>query len=187
MEKTGCCVTIIGPMYAGKTTTLINISRDCKKKGQLVLGFKPKKDDRYGLDSNFHSHDGDVESCILIENTDEILIDANYNDANVIIIEEAHFFDENIVTNIERMIDDGKYIICSGLSGSYKRRTIGSIANIIALSSTITQLYAKCELCTETTLAPFTSKISGEHGTDIEVGGKNTYIPVCEKHFNQYD
>lgn len=187
MENPGCCVTIIGPMYAGKTTTLINISRDCRKKHQKILGFKPRKDNRYGIDANFYSHDGDSEPCTLIDNTDEILIDERYNDTQVIIIEEAHFFDNNIVTNVEQMIKDGKHIIVSGLSGSYKRRSIGSISDLIALSSTVTQLYAKCELCTETTLAPFTIKIAGEHGTDIEVGGKSTYIPVCEKHFNQYD
>lgn len=183
----GCCATILGPMYAGKTTALIRISRDCKNKGKNVLACKPRKDNRYGNDSNFHSHDGDKEECILIDTTDDIVNHSNYLKSHVILIEEAHFFGEDIVTNVERFIEEGKYVVVSGLSGSYKRRIIGHMGDLIALSHSIHQIYAKCELCDTFTHAPFTAKIAGSHETDIEVGGKSTYIPVCNKHFIMYD
>lgn len=180
------CVSIIGPMFAGKTTADIRILRDCKKRGIEALGFKPACDNRYGVESVFHSHDNDTEECTLITDIQQILDHPKYNVAKVIVIEEAHFFNSHILDVIDRMMNDGKKVVISGLSGSYKQRNIGYMGDITAMSDKIIQLFATCEFCEEVTSAPFTAKISGGHSA-IEVGSKETYKPVCRKHFKQYD
>jgi thymidine kinase len=184
-HESGYCASIIGPMFAGKTTADIRILRDCRKRGVKALGFKPKCDTRYGRDSVFHSHDNDTETCITITNISEILAHCEYNDAKVIIIEEAHFFNQDILLVIDTMMSNKKMVVVSGLSGSYLQRCIGCMGDIIAMSDTVIQLFATCEYCDTVTNAPFTAKICGGDGI-IEVGSKETYVPTCRKHFIKY-
>jgi thymidine kinase len=184
--ESGYCASIIGPMFAGKTTADIRILRDCRKRGIKALGFKPTCDTRYGDGAVFHSHDNDTESCILIDDIQEVLANPDYNEAHVIIIEEAHFFDNSILNVIDQMMIDKKKVVISGLSGSYQQKCIGSMANIMAMSDSIIQLFATCEYCDTITNAPFTIKVNGSH-TALEVGSKEIYKPVCRKHFTKYD
>ena len=181
----GYCSSIIGPMFAGKTTAIIRILRDCRKRGVKALGFKPECDTRYGVESVFHSHDNDTETCALISDILQILSHPEYNETKVIVIEEAHFFDRNILNVLKTMMIDKKMVVVSGLSGSYQQKCIGHIGDIIAMSDSITQLFATCEFCETITNAPFTVKISGRNEI-IEVGSKETYKPTCRKHFVKY-
>jgi len=180
------CTSIIGPMFAGKTTANIKIKRDCEKANIRVLGFKPRCDIRYGIESVFHSHDNDTEKCEVIDDINEVLIHPEYKETKVIILDQGHFYGPSILTVVEQMIIDKKYIVVSGLSGSYKQRSIGYIGDIIALSDTVHLMRATCEYCEEVTDAPFTIKFQGGN-SDIQVGSKESYKPVCRKHFCKYE
>lgn len=184
-SESSFCVSIIGPMFAGKTTANIRILRDCRKKGVNVLGFKPQCDNRYGVESVFHSHDNDVESCEVITGINDILEHPNYNETRVIVIEEAHFYSPDIINVIDTIMHDNKLLVVSGLSGSYSQRSIGSMADIIAQSDSVVQLCATCEYCEEITKAPFTIKHSGDN-SQIQVGSKEMYAPVCRKHLQKH-
>ena len=175
------CVTITGPMFAGKTSALINIIRDLKKNKISYIVFKHAIDVRYE-DNKICSHDRDTEQCISITEPINILQHEYYNKADVIIIEEVQFFNDTILTTIDQIKCDGKKLILSGLSGSFKQKAIGHMGDIYAKSEQIVQLSAICHYCTNMTPAHFTAKISGTDDV-IEVGN-DIYKPVCQYHYN---
>ena len=94
-EKNAQLRVICGPMFSGKTKTLIRVINEYKAIGKKVFVFKPKIDDRYAEDEII-SHDKDVTKAVNISRPIEIF-DYHLN-ADVIAIDEVQFFDDAIVT-----------------------------------------------------------------------------------------
>ena len=104
-----------------------------------------------------------------------------YNNSNVIMIDEAQFFPDlfDFVTNA---IDvDNKEIVIAGLDGDYKRQPFGDILKLIPHSDNIIKLKARCNLC-DMENAIFTKRIV-DSNKQFLVGGSESYIPVCRKHY----
>lgn len=180
----GHCHLVIGPMFAGKTSTLIKIFRDSINSKLVVSAYKHLFDDRYDNAMNLCTHDRDTIQCTPIKSTSEIFNDLSYNDTDVIIIDEAHFFDYTIVDDLHRMIKDKKSVVVAGLSSDYKMKPFGYIPDICSMCDSKTELVATCSFCEEDTPASFTARIIGSDNV-VEVGSDN-YKPVCRAHHYQY-
>ncbi|CAI9087155.1 OLC1v1021153C1 [Oldenlandia corymbosa var. corymbosa] len=173
---------IVGPMFAGKTTTLLRRIKNESSNGRKVAVIKSSKDSRYALDS-IVTHDGEKLPCWplpdLLSFRQKIGIEA-YNQLQVIGIDEAQFF-EDLYDFCRRAADhDGKTVIVAGLDGDYLRRSFGSVLEIIPLADTVTKLTARCELCSKR--AFFTLRKTQETETEL-IGGAEVYMPVCRKHY----
>jgi thymidine kinase len=181
MSSSGYLYLITGPMFAGKSSKLIRLIRNFKSKDIPILVLKHSLDTRYdGLDS-ICSHDKIKEPCQSTDNLDKYLTHPDYYTAQVIVIEEAQFFGEDIVRFCEKAIDeDGKYLIVTGLSGDYKRKPFGFMPQIESLAQEKEMLYADCHICK--VRAPYTAKICGSNET-VDVGQGDKYQPVCLAHW----
>lgn len=180
--KDGYIHLIIGPMFSGKSTHLINIIRRFKSINESILVVKHSYDKRYNSgDSYISSHDEVKEDCISCYKLSEINED-NYNNASVIIIEEAQFFDDLLEFTKHASDIDKKYIIVCGLNGDYMRRPFGNILDIMPLANKIEKLHAYCSICSDMTPADYTLRLNNNKDL-ILVGNKDNYIPVCRKHY----
>lgn len=177
----GQCHVIFGPMFAKKTTHLIKMYRDFTNENVNVKAFKHSSDVRYEVDK-LCTHDHDTIPCISILRTNEIFLQPDYDLIKNIIIDEAHFFDESIIDDLHKILNDGKNVIIAGLSGDYRMKPIGKMSEIISMSELKTSLVSKCSYCNID--AHFTAKIKGSHEI-IEVGF-DIYKPVCRKHHSEY-
>lgn len=177
----GLCHLVLGPMFAKKTTRVIMYKRRLDKKGTKTLIFKHFSDMRYDNGTQVTSHDQDSEHCIPIHNTAEIFTNEEYKSSSVIIIEEAQFFEKELVEDCRRIVnEDGKYLIVSALSGDYKMRPFGHVHELICIANSVEMATSCCEYCEEVVDANYTLKISGNNN-QIEVG-VDKYVPVCRKH-----
>jgi thymidine kinase len=185
LDSEGYLYLIIGPMFAGKSSTLIRLIRKFKSKQIPILILKHSFDTRYDGLNNICSHDKITEPC---QNTDNLLKYINsdeYKKAQVIVVEEAQFFEKDLIEFCKQAVDhDNKYVIVTGLSGDYKRKPFGQILNLIPLANQVELLEAYCYFCKGCIPAHFTTKISGTNET-IEVGIGDIYKPVCRKHYNK--
>lgn len=181
----GYLYLIIGPMFAGKSSKLIRLIRNFKLKQVPILVLKHSFDNRYDGLNNICSHDKISEPC---QNTDNLLKYINVDDykkAQVIVVEEAQFFGEDLIEFCKQAVDvDNKYVIVTGLSGDYKRKPFGQILNLVPLADQVELLEAYCHFCEGCIPAHFTAKISGTNET-IEVGVGDIYKPVCREHYNK--
>ncbi|XP_024983867.1 thymidine kinase a-like [Cynara cardunculus var. scolymus] len=172
---------IVGPMFAGKTTTLLHRMKSESSNGRNVAIIKSSKDTRYGLDS-IVTHDGEKLPCWPLEALssfkERIGIEA-YHKLEVIGIDEAQFFDDLYDFCIKAADHDGKTVIVAGLDGDYLRRSFG-VLDIIPIAESVTKLKARCELCGKP--AFFTLRKTEETEREL-VAGADVYMPVCRKHY----
>ncbi|CAH9112081.1 unnamed protein product [Cuscuta epithymum] len=165
LTKQGEIHVILGPMFAGKTTTLLQRIKAESVNGRSIAIIKSDKDNRYGMDSVV-THNGERMPCWpLLE---------------VIGIDEAQFFKDLYEFCSKAADHDGKTVIVSGLDGDYLRRRFGSVLDIIPIADTVTKLTARCGLCGDH--AHFTLRKTDETKTEL-IAGADVYMPVCRKHY----
>ena len=136
-------------------------------------------DKRYGTD-RIISHDKSETKCTQIELLMSVIDTDEYKDAEIIAIEEGHFF-KDLYEFILISLGNSKKIYVAGLSGDYKMMPIGDILRLIPMCDSVTKLSALCLECSDGTEAHFSKRIH-KNKEQILIG-TNEYIPVCRLHF----
>ena len=178
-EKNAQMRVICGPMFSGKTKSLIRVINEYKAIGKKVLVFKPKFDDRYAEDK-IVSHDKDTTNAYNISRPVEIF-DYHLN-ADVIAIDEVQFFDESIAVVCNKLAQEGKTVIVAGLDLDYKAQPFGSMPKLLAIANEIIKLNSICTFCSGP--ARFSHRISKDEDTII-LGGKDKYVPLCRSCYRE--
>lgn len=171
---------IIGPMFSGKSTELIRRIRLLQKIEKKVLVIKPIIDSRYNQ-SKITSHNYESVECKILEKLNEIS-DEEVIKYNTIVIDEGQFFSD-LVPTVTKWIDSFYIdIIVGGLDGDFQRQPIGTILNLIPHADQCYKLNSLCNICKDGTEAPFSFRLVNSEDK-VLVGGSESYIPVCRKHF----
>lgn len=142
-EENGWIEVITGCMFSGKTEELLRRTRRAELAGHEVQLFKPAVDDRYG-ETEIGSHDGSSRTAKVIENTEEL--DSN---AYVIGIDEANFFDQDLVEEVERLAENGHRIIISGIDSTFRGEPFQPVPELMATAEFVDKLNAICVKCGE--------------------------------------
>ena len=175
---------IIGPMFSGKSTELIKHANRYISIGKNVLAINHKINNRYGS-SKITTHDNKVfENCIIIDKLADVhrFYRQQFNESDIIIIEELQFFKDGF-DFIKKTVDTtGKTVITAGLSGDFIREAFGDVLKLIPYADSLTQLSAYCKKCGDGTLANFTKRSINDNNV-ILVGTSSQYEAVCRKHY----
>jgi thymidine kinase len=147
--------------------------------GQKVEIFKPTVDTRYDEESVV-SHDENKILSTPVEASSNILILAN--DAQVIGIDEAQFFDLELVNVCNQLAGLGKRVIVAGLDMDYRGRPFGPIPNLMAIAEYVTKVHAICMNCGS--LANHSHRIV-ESEKLVELGETSEYEPLCRACFSE--
>lgn len=175
---------IIGPMFSGKSTEIIRRVRLLQKIEKVVLVIKPKIDTRHAHDK-ITSHNFETMDCIVLARLDE-LSDEFITKHHTIVIDEGQFFPD-LKETIIRWIDClSLNIIIGGLSGDFQRKPLGQILDLIPHADQCYKLNSLCNICKDGTKAPFSLRLV-ESSDTVLIGGAESYIPVCRKHFIELD
>lgn len=168
---------ILGPMFSGKTSRLIEIHKQYVFCNIAVCVINHSIDDRY--DSQLMStHDKIKIPCIKTSTLLDLLVQPELQDAKVILINEGQFF-ADLNAFVRLMLDQGKTIYVCGLDGDFERNKFGQLLDLIPLCDKVSKLTSLCGLCKNGTLGIFSKRISSE--TEQTVVGADNYIPVCRK------
>ena len=170
---------IIGPMFSGKTSFLIEIYKQCKFCNIDVTVINHSIDNRYD-DNLLSTHDKKMIPCIKTNKLKEIW---NTNEdkiieSNVILINEGQFFDYLFEVDFDMLKHEKKIYVC-GLDGDFEHKKFGQILELIPLCDKVTKLTSLCSICKNGNLGIFTKRISNEK--EQTVVGSDNYIPVCRK------
>jgi len=174
-KDTGWIEVITGCMFSGKTEELIRRLRRAQIAKQKVKIFKPKIDSRYSSNS-IVSHNEQSLPSILIEDIDEL--PEKTDDAQVIGIDEAQFFSENIVSICNKLALEGKRIIIAGLDQDYTGKPFEPMPQLLAVAEYITKQHAICVICGNP--ADKTQRKSTE-SERVLVGAAEIYEARCRK------
>jgi thymidine kinase len=171
---------ILGPMFSGKTTRLIQEYRKRTYIQESVSVINYAEDIRYDA-TQLSTHDKVMIPCIQTLHLRSIL--DKIESANTILINEGQFFDDLYDIVIELVENKHKNVFIFGLDGDFTRGLFGDIYRLIPLCDTLEKLSALCSQCRDGTLAIFSHRITGEQ-QQVSIGSDN-YIPLCRKCYGQ--
>lgn len=172
-ERRGWIEVICGSMFSGKTEELIRRLKRVRIAGLRVEIFKPKIDTRYDA-QNIVSHDENAILSTPIDNSQTILLLANAVD--VVGIDEAQFFDDQIADVCEQLAHRGIRVIVAGLDMDYQRKPFGQMPQLLAKADYITKLHAICVRCGQ--IANYSYRKTAQDG-QVLLGEKDLYEPRC--------
>src|SRR5437868_10406551 len=136
-ERRGWIEVICGSMFSGKTEELIRRLRRVEIANQRAEIFKPSVDMRFD-DIKIVSHNENKIRSIPVDSARSILPLAN--NVDVVGIDEAQFFDDQITGVCEQLALNGIRVIVAGLDMDYQRRPFGQVPNLLAVADYITKL-----------------------------------------------
>jgi len=132
-------------MFAGKSEELIRLARRALYAKKRVQVFKPAIDDRYD-EAMVVTHMGVRHEAVPVRTVIELESQVSAN-TQVVLIEEAQFFDDGIVDLAVRLADAGKHVILAGLDQDFRRQPFGPIPRLLALADEVIKLRAICMKC----------------------------------------
>ena len=176
-KNSGWIEVICGPMFSGKTEELIRRLVRAQFAKQKVAIFKPKTDNRYS-DDYIVSHNKRKIKSIILDSSKQI--DDYKNKADVFGIDEAQFFDENLISVCNNLAKSGKRVVIAGLDKDYAAKSFGPIAKLMVDAEYVTKVNAICMVCGDP--ASFTQRISTEKDL-VVVGETDKYEARCRKCF----
>ncbi|MCP9199224.1 thymidine kinase [Gramella sp. BOM4] len=140
-EQFGWIEVICGSMFSGKTEELIRRLKRAKFAKQNVEIFKPAIDTRYD-EEMVVSHDSNEIRSTPVPSAATIRILADGCD--VVGIDEAQFFDAEIVTVCNDLANQGIRVIVAGLDMDFKGNPFGPMPNLMATAEYVTKVHAVC-------------------------------------------
>ena len=180
-ERRGWIEVVCGSMFSGKTEELIRRLKRAKIANLRVEIFKPKIDTRYD-ETNIVSHDENAILSTPIENSQTILLMAN--EVDVVGIDEAQFFDDQLPEVCEQLATRGLRVIIAGLDMDYLRKPFGQMPHLLAKADFITKLHAICVKCGH--IANYSYRKTTQDG-QVLLGEKDIYEPRCRNCYEHKD
>lgn len=177
-HKKGWIEVICGSMFSGKTEELIRRINRAKIANLKVEIFKSAVDTRYH-ETEIVSHNSNTIQSTPVESSLHILL--MMQDADVIGIDEAQFFDDEIVYVCETLAQKGVRVIIAGLDMDYLGKPFGPMPGLMAIAEYVTKVNAICMVCGD--LATHTYRKSSENSL-VMLGEKDSYEARCRKCFN---
>ncbi len=177
--RRGRIEVICGSMFSGKTEELIRRMKRAKFARQRVEIYKPAIDTRYS-EEDVVSHDSNSIASTPVSSSASLLLLAE--NAEVVGIDEAQFFDEGLVDVCDRLANAGKRVIIAGLDMDFKGIPFGPMPALFAIADDVAKVHAICVRCGE--LARISHRIvKGE--SRVLLGEKDEYEPLCRSCYNE--
>ncbi|MEA5018386.1 MAG: thymidine kinase [Erysipelotrichaceae bacterium] len=186
--RDGYLEVIAGCMFAGKTEELIRRIKVLEFAKKRVLVFKPAIDNRYSQ-TKVVSHAGSFVDSIVVEKAKDIL-DFVSDDVDVVAIDEAQFFEHDIIYVCDILCAMGKRVMAAGLDTDFRVEPFGAMADLITSAEFVMKLTAVCTKCG----APATRTqriVNGEpanyNDPIIMVGASESYEARCRHCYEMLD
>ena len=177
-ELGGSIEVICGSMFSGKTEELIRRLRRAQIARLKVGIFKPRTDNRFH-ETDVVSHDANSIPSTPVDTSSAILLLAS--DVQVVGIDEAQFFDEELPNVCNILANRGVRVIVAGLDMDFKGKPFGPMPALMAIAESVTKVHAVCVKCGNPALYSF--RTVPDAGT-ILLGEKESYEPRCRVCYN---
>ena len=185
---------ILGPMFSGKTTQLIDVYKKYTYIGKNVITLNYYEDTRYDQ-TMLSTHDKIMIPCIQTSRISDVwnnkiineingeIINGEIRNADVILINEGQFFEDLYECVIDMVENHNKIVYICGLDGDFKRNRFGKILDLIPYCDKIFKLHSLCSICKNGKSEIFSHRLTDE-SSQVVIGATN-YIPLCRTCYNK--
>ena len=178
-EQKGQIEVICGSMFSGKTEELIRRLTRARLAKQQVEIFKPSVDTRYHETHVVSHNETSIRSTPVSFAGDILLLSGT---CDVVGIDEAQFFDEEIVRVVQLLANQGKRVILAGLDMDFEGKPFDPMPKLMAVAEYVTKVHAICMQCGD--LAAFSYRLSAAT-EKVMLGEKDSYEARCRKCFHE--
>jgi thymidine kinase len=175
----GWIEVICGSMFSGKTEELIRRLNRARIAKQKVEIFKPRTDTRYD-EINVVSHDANSIISTPVETASQILLYAE--EVDVVGIDEAQFFDSDLMAVCNFLANKGVRVIVAGLDMDFQGNPFGPIPSLMATAEYVTKVHAICMRCGN--LAQYSHRTTANQNL-VVLGEMDSYEPLCRKCYTE--
>mgnify|MGYP005666682909 FL=1 len=173
----GTIEVICGSMFSGKTEELIKRIKKVEFSKQKFIVFKPKIDSRNPKEKIVSHAKNEISSKIVEKAKDIFNSGKNFE---VVAIDEAQFFDQDLVLICNKLANNGIRVIVAGLDMDYKGNPFGPMPNLMACAEKVTKVHAICVETGEKANYSFRKSINEDL---VMVGEKKEYEPLSRTAF----
>lgn len=178
-KKAGWIEVVCGSMFSGKTEELIRRLKRARISKQKVEIFKPKVDTRYH-EEDVVSHDSNAIQSTPVESAAQILL--YVEDVEVVGIDEAQFFDDEIFNVCNQLAERGIRVIVAGLDMDFQGKPFGPMPGLMAAAEYVTKVHAICIECGA--LAQFSHRTVRD-SKQVMLGETESYEPLCRSCYQE--
>lgn len=178
-SQRGWIEVICGPMFSGKSEELLRRIGLLKFAEVKFILFTPTTDTRSGT-KKARSRDGRIIESIAVQSSRQIIdeINKSTDDIQVIAIDEAQFFDEELPEVCNYLANNEYIVMVAGLDMDSWGRPFNTMMKLLVYAEEVTKLKAICTNCGAS--ASFTGHIRPRPmDAQILVGDKNEYTAHC--------
>lgn len=175
MQRFGRIEVVCGSMFSGKTEELIRRMKRAVFAHQKVMIFKPAIDTRYDVE-NVVSHDRNSIQSTAVEKAITILEQATNID--VVGIDEAQFFDNDIVKVCNTLANQGVRVIVAGLDMDFEGVPFGPMPALCAIADDVAKVHAICVKCGN---LAYVSHRLVQAKEQVLLGEQIKYEPLCRE------
>lgn len=165
---------ILGPMFSGKTSELVEIYY---KNPDNTVAINYLGDQRYD-EKKLSTHDKKMIDCIQATKLTDLIQHTEIINKNIILINEGQFFPDLIDFVTDMVENKYKTIYVCGLDSDFQKNKFGNILDLVPISDKVKKLQGKCAECYYNN-SIFSHRISQEDN-QIVIGSDN-YKPLCRK------
>ena len=174
--------TIVGAMFAGKTSELLKRILWAKHQNKKIIVIKPSLDDRYS-NEKIITHNDLSHKCYAMNDWPTTLKKFTFekSEVDMVFLDEIQFMDtKHTLNNVEIILNKGIDVVCAGLDQDSRGKPWETSSMLLGLSDKIVKIYGFCNVCGIEATKTF-RKIEG--GERTQVGAANIYEPRCLKHW----
>ena len=174
--------TIVGAMFAGKTSELLKRILWAKHQNKKIIVIKPSIDNRYS-NNKIITHNDLSHDCYSMNSWEKTKKDFNFKKENVdvVFLDEIQFMDtDETIKNVEAILNNGIDVYCAGLDQDSRGKPWETSSMLLGLSDKIVKVYGFCNVCGVEATKTFRKTEGGER---TQVGAANIYEPRCLKHW----
>jgi thymidine kinase len=170
---------ILGCMFSGKTTELMRMVEREISIGRNTVIINHSFDSQRGIEDTVKSHSGKIKECI--SSKELLTIPLLGDDYDTIAINEGQFFPD-LVDFVLMALKMKKHVIVCGLDSDYRQLAFDNMLALVPHADTLIKTTALCSVCRDGTPAIYSMRIGGGKER-VQIGGSESYKPVCRKCF----
>tara|TARA_Y100001936_G_scaffold213526_1_gene222555 strand:- start:338 stop:889 length:552 start_codon:yes stop_codon:yes gene_type:complete len=174
--------TIVGAMFAGKTSELLKRILWAKHQNKKIIVIKPSIDNRYS-NEKIITHNDLSHDCYPMRNWETTLKKFVFEKSKVdmVFLDEIQFMNTNeTLKNVEDLLSSGIDVVCAGLDQDSRGKPWETSSMLLGLSDKIVKIYGFCNVCGVEATKTYRKTEGGER---TQVGAANIYEPRCLKHW----
>ena len=175
--------TIVGAMFAGKTSELLKRILWAKHQNKNIIVIKPLIDNRYAQEKII-THNDLSHKCFSMKNWDHVNDKFKFHKdlVDVVFLDEIQFMKTNeTLKNVEEILNNGIDVVSAGLDQDSRGKPWETSSMLLGLSDIIIKIYGFCNVCGMEATKTYRKT---EGGDRTQVGAANIYEPRCLKHWD---